>query len=86
MLFEEIPVFYDSRADLYTEEFNKGCTAFIDGMKIFDNYKDTFSKYGITHVLIYNTNKLNKVLELDKNYIPIYSDANFTFYENLTNK
>ena len=86
LLFEEIPVFYDSRADLYTEEFNKGCTAFIDGMKIFDNYKDTFSKYGITHVLIYNTNKLNKVLELDKNYIPIYSDANFTFYENLTNK
>ncbi len=81
LLFRGIPVFIDSRADLYTEEFNKGCTIFKDGViSIFKNYQQIFDKYNITHVVIYNSNKLKSILERDASYQKIYSDDYFSMY------
>lgn len=84
-MFRGIPVFIDSRADLYTEEFNPFCTVFQDGVvNIFKRYDMIFDKYGVTHVAIYNSNKLKIVLSLDNHYKPIYVDEYFTLYEKLT--
>lgn len=85
LLFRDILVFIDSRADLYTEEFNEGCTIFKAGVvNIFKRYKFIFDKYDVTHVVIYNTNKLKSVLDIDSNYKRIYVDDYFTMYEKLT--
>ena len=83
LLYRGIPVFIDSRADLYLEEFTSS-TAFIDNYSIFYNYEKVFSKYGVSHVLIKNGDKLNYVLKKDNNYKLIYSDDYFTLYEVLT--
>ena len=58
MLFKGIPVFIDSRADLYSPEFNGRdddiFMDFIDTSNIAVHYEGTFKKYGITHLIIYN--------------------------------
>jgi len=84
LLYKGIPVFIDSRADLYTEEFNPSCEIFKDGVNLFRNYREVFDKYDITHVIVYNTNKLNLVLSLDDNYSLRYKDKYFSMYEKLT--
>lgn len=87
LLFREIPVFIDSRADLYSPEFNDGCNIFDDYMTISSigkYYEDGFNDYGITHVILYKNSKLNMFLSRDDNYKELYSDDNFIFYERLS--
>lgn len=87
MMFRNIPVFIDSRADLYAPEFSKKQDdIFLDyintnGLEVF--YEDTFDKYDITHIIIRNNSELNIVLKglNDEKYKVIYSDKNFTIYE-----
>ena len=90
LLFEGIPVFIDSRADLYAPEFNKR-EGETEGRDIFSDYigtsqvsryyEDTFEKYGITHVIIYKNTKTNMLLSKDSKYEKLYSDDNFVIYE-----
>lgn len=84
LIFRDIPVFIDSRADLYLKEFNKNCNVFEDYIDIFYNYADVFSSYGVTHILIKNNDKLNYLLKNDDNYKVLYLDSNFTLYQILT--
>lgn len=93
MLFRGIPVFIDSRADLYSPEFsgNKDediFTDFINTSGISKFYEETFEKYNITHVLIYKKSKTNMIIteSKDKNYKELYSDDNFVVYERLNSK
>ena len=87
MLYRNIPVFIDSRADLYAPEFSgKDEDIFSDFLDISNfgmDYEDGFEKYGITHVILYQDAKLNNSLKLDKNYKQIYSDKHFVIYERL---
>ena len=87
MLYRNIPVFIDSRADLYAPEFSgKDEDIFSDFLDISNfsmDYEDNFKKYGITHVILYQDAKLNNSLKLDKNYKQIYSDKHFVIYERL---
>ena len=57
MLFRGIPVFIDSRADLYAPEFSgKSDDIFMDFIEtsgIAKFYEDIFKKYDITHVITY---------------------------------
>ena len=88
LLYRDIPVFIDSRADLYSPEFNEGVNIFSDYMSISNlgvYYEDKFDEYGITHVMTYANSKLNMLLKRDKNYELLYSDDHFAFYER-TNK
>lgn len=88
LLYRGIPVFIDSRADLYAPEFNGGKDIFSDFIKISSigtYYEDKFKDYGITHVLVYKNSKLNMLLIRDKNYKKLYSDDNFYFYERTSN-
>lgn len=95
LLFRGIPVFIDSRADLYTPQFNgvKQKDGDYDGRDIFSDYintsnigtyyEDKFEKYKITHVLIRKNSKLNMFISRDDNYLELYSDDNFVFYQRL---
>ncbi len=96
MLFEDIPVFIDSRCDLYTPEFNgeydkkekkyKGRDVFTDFINIssISTYYDTkFDEYKITHIIIKKNSKLKMLISRDDKYKEIYSDSNFVIYERL---
>ena len=92
LLFRGIPVFIDSRADLYTPEFNPQSedifTDFINTSSIGTFYEDTFEKYNITHVICYENSKMNMIITKtnDPNYKQIYEDENFVIYERLNAK
>ncbi len=84
LLYRGIPVFIDSRADLYSPEFNEGCTIFEDYMNISNistEYETMFEKYGITHVIMYKNSKLNMLISKEENYKELYKDDYFVFYE-----
>lgn len=95
LLYREIPVFIDSRADLYTPEFNgtKNEEGKYEGRDIFSDYinissiatyyNDKFESYGITHVMTRKNSKLNMLISRDDRYQTIYGDKNFIIYERL---
>lgn len=89
MLFRNIPVFIDSRADLYAPEFSGWkddiFSDFINVSGLGEFYEDIFEKYGITHVICYRNSKINLVIikSHDTNYNEIYVDNNFIIYERL---
>jgi len=89
LLFRGIPVFIDSRADLYAPEFNK--TENEEGRDIFSDYinissigtyyETKFEEYDITHVIVVNNAKLNMFLSRNEDYKQLYKDDNFVIYE-----
>ena len=93
LLFKGIPVFIDSRCDLYTPEFNTETNNYSDGRDIFSDfiktsnlsvfYGKTFEKYGITHVILYKNSKINMIITNadSEKYEELYSDDNFVIYE-----
>lgn len=98
LIYEGIPVMIDSRCDLYTPQYNTETGRAKDGKDIFmdvqniatgvDNYKNTFEKYGITHVITYSDSNLSKKIKLDKKYKKLYpltdeekEDDRFVIYE-----
>ena len=95
LLYRGIPVFIDSRADLYAPEFNGtlGEDGKYEGRDIFSDYinvstistyyEDKFEQYGITHVITGKNTKLNMFLSRDEHYIELYSDDNFVIYKRM---
>ncbi|MDO5556101.1 MAG: hypothetical protein Q4G09_05655 [Clostridia bacterium] len=86
LLFREIPVFVDSRADLYSPEFNEGVTVFNDFLDLSgvnnDKIEETLDKYEITHLIMYKSSKLRIFIKQDEQkYEQIYEDDNFCIYE-----
>lgn len=95
LLYRGIPVFIDSRADLYAPEFNgtKNEEGKWEGRDIFSDYinvsnistyyEEKMVKYDITHVIIGKNTKLNMFLSRDDKYIELYSDDYFVVYERI---
>ena len=93
LLFKGIPVFIDSRADLYAPEFNTPSGKATDGNDIFIDfinssnistyYGDIFEKYGITHAILYKNSKIAMLIRKadSEKYKEIYSDDKFVIYE-----
>ncbi len=87
LLFKDIPVFIDTRCDLYNPEFNNlNSDIFIDYMltsNLSYYYKDTFNKYHITHYITNKETSLNKLIikSGDQCFNKIYEDDNFIIYE-----
>ena len=96
LLFSNIPVFIDSRADLYAPEFNGKkdengnyigndiFTDFINISSLAADYESKFEEYNITHVMTYENSKLSSVICKDENYNLIYEDEYFKIYERQT--
>lgn len=98
LLFKGIPVFLDSRADLYSPEFNKDTTVFTDFLNMSGlsdsiyNTEQLIDKYGITHFILYkNSSKSNLAKYIEQcpeKYKLIYplgniEDNNFYIYEKI---
>lgn len=95
ILYRGIPVFIDSRCDLYSPEFNSPTGDPKDGQDIFMDFintsqgatycEDTFRKYGITHILVPTNSKVNIAIQKSNSriYNKLYSDNNFVFYERI---
>jgi len=86
LLFKGIPVFVDSRCDLYMPEFNEGVDVFNDFLTISGlntrNLEEMFNKYGFTHFITTKGAKLTIYLDENPNeYKKIYTDDNFYIYE-----
>lgn len=81
LLFKNIPVYIDSRCDLYLEAFNGKKDIFDESMNITKNYGRVFKKYDITHVLIYKDTYLNQILAASPNYKYIHKEGRFILYE-----
>ena len=94
LLFKGIPVFIDSRADLYAPEFNTKTGDKKDGKDIFTDalniaglavdYNSKFSEYGVTHIITYGNSKLSMIMADDKGYKLLYQDDSFKIYERLS--
>ncbi|MCI8443984.1 MAG: hypothetical protein HFJ37_02235 [Clostridia bacterium] len=91
LLYRGIPVFIDSRADLYAPEFSGKkddiFMDFIETSNISTFYEDTFEKYNITHVITYKNSKMNMIITKtkDEKYKELYSDRSFVVYERVSN-
>ncbi|MBQ9658479.1 MAG: hypothetical protein IJV31_06905 [Clostridia bacterium] len=93
LLYKGIPVFIDSRADLYTPEFNTKTGKVEDGKDIFTDfmqasglnvfYEETFEKYGITHAILYKNSKMNLIITNTNNgnYEVLHEDNIFILYK-----
>lgn len=85
LLYNNIPVFIDSRCDLYLPEFNGlEYNIFLDDMEIINNYEEKFEFYNISHVLVNKDEVLYKILVNDDDYKAIYSDKYFVLYERVS--
>ena len=97
LLLNDVPVFIDSRADLYAPEFNgvKNEDGEYEGRDIFSDFIDVsnlnyyhevvFEKYNINYVILDRATKLNMVLCRDNNYDVEYIDDNFVIYKRNVN-
>lgn len=93
LIYQDIPVFIDSRADLYAPEFNSKEGYLHSNMDIFSDaldipslsigYEEVFEKYGVNHVILYDAAKMCLLLDEDENYSLLYSDDEFRIYERL---
>ena len=93
LIYRDIPVFTDSRADLYAPEFNTPTGNPDDGKDIFMDfinvssiatYYDTmFDNYEMTHILTTKNSKLAMLIDKrdDTKYNKIYNDDDFVLYE-----
>lgn len=86
LLYRGIPVFIDSRADLYAPEFNGGRDIFMDFIESSSLdvwFEDIFEKYDITHIILYKDSKMNMIIQdADlEGYKLLEEDDKFVFYE-----
>jgi len=88
LIYRGIPVFIDSRADLYASEFNPGVTVFNDFMDISNlgitNLQEKLDEYEITHLIMYSEAKLRIFLDSNEDkYELIYDDDSFCIYKTI---
>ena len=84
LLMEGIPVFLDSRCDLYTPEFNKGVTVFDDYMDLMYGQKtisDLMDEYELEYAIVPMDDIEQVYMEEDSRYTELYSDKNFAVYK-----
>lgn len=96
LLYQDIPVFIDSRCDLYMPEFNEGVNVFKDFLKIdsigYTDMEAKMNEYQFTHYLIRKNSKLQVYFEAkgENFYQLIYplgevQDNTFCIYERIGN-
>lgn len=85
LMLNDIPVFIDSRLDVYCSEFND-TNVFRDYVYVTHgkkNYKDIFSSYDFTHILLYKNEVTSQYIKYDDDYNLLYEDDYFLLYEKI---
>ena len=88
LLMRGIPVFIDSRCDLYTPEFNgnEDLDIFSEALSIPDmneDYNALFEKYDMNYAIFYINDKVCQIIDTDSNYSRVYEDDNFVIYKRI---
>lgn len=87
--FYDIPVFIDSRAEVYSKKFNGGIDVIGDYRKVEDleKWKETFDKYKFEYAIVYIDSKIAYSLNHDKNYKLILEDNDmYALYKKIDKK
>ena len=79
LLFNDIPVFIDSRADLYTIEFNNYKDILTDYMT--KSAYTVIDEYELTHIIAKKGENLYLSISSSNNYRLLYEDEYFAIYE-----
>lgn len=77
LMFNNIKCFIDSRADLYTKEYNKDCEVADDYIKIIKcsgNYEELLKKYNIEYLLIPKDSELSQNIFNNPKYEKLFED------------
>ena len=85
LMLNDIPVFIDSRLDVYCSEFN-GTDIFYDFIQVTTgnvHYDKVFDKYDFTHILLKVKDKPQQYIGNDDNYKELYKDEYYILYEKL---
>jgi len=83
LLFNDIPVFIDSRADLYLKEFNEfnGDDIFTDYSNMFTNFDLMIVKYKFDYFIVYKNSDLDILISKGYNYLKLYEDDNYILWK-----
>ncbi len=70
LAFRNIPIFVDSRAEVFIKNLNGGYDIISDYLKTFSyyNYKETLEKYNFDYLIVYAKSDLDIWLSLDERY------------------
>ncbi len=85
LMYEKIPLFIDSRADLYNPKFNKQKHDYYDDYVDISFDYDKLKDPTITHFLLANTSRMTKRMLLDEEYAVEYHDKKFTLFKKIAN-
>ncbi len=68
--YRDIPIFIDSRTEVYVKEFNGGYDIISDYLKVFNyySYEEILKKYNFDYLIVYKNDSLDVFLELNENY------------------
>lgn len=84
LIYRGIPVFIDSRADLYTKEFSGlDYDIFDDYIEYGINYNDIIDFYNLNYVLLCKERGLYTVFLYNSNYKVLYEDDSFILFEKI---
>ena len=84
LLMEGVPVFLDSRCDLYTPEFNKGVTVFDDYMDVIYEkitISELMDQYQLEYAVVPVDNGEEVYMAEDDRYTELYKDKYFAVYQ-----
>ena len=87
--FHNLPIFVDSRAEVYIKEFNGGKDIISDikNIEYYDKYKEVLDKYKFDYLIVYYNTNLDLYLKKDKDYNLLYTEMDgvmFSVYEKTT--
>ena len=85
LMLNDIPVFIDSRLDVYCSEFND-TDIFYDFIQVSTgnkHYDEVFDKYDFTHILLQPDDRAQQYICKDENYKVVYEDEYYILYEKL---
>lgn len=85
LLFKDIPVFIDGRADCYDPVFNgrkdDSFLAYMTASSLQTSYETVVKDYDVTHIITTASSTLNTVLQKEEKYAEIYNDGTFVIYD-----
>ncbi|MBR6689518.1 MAG: hypothetical protein IKL68_05840 [Clostridia bacterium] len=84
LILNDVKVFIDSRADLYTEEYNEGITVAKDFAKIQmlqEGYKEAMDKYNFNMYLVHSNSLTSRMLDDKEEFERIYTDDTASIYK-----
>ena len=86
--FYDIPVFLDSRAEVFIKKFNNNYDILEDytDLSDYNNYKRIIRKYNFDYMVIQTDKQLYQYLKEDKNYSTVLKEKGHTEYVLLKRK